>query len=486
MGLQVLRSILGLFLTPILLGALGRERFGLWGVLQQFVAYARLADLKPSAALKFSLAVSQASDDGLRKRQEVGAAVVVWVLSIPLLLGLGAGLSFFGVHLIELSGRSVREEFAVAAFVGVAAYGLVRLAEIPGDVLRGVNLDYRSAGVRAAGVVVESMVLAIASVAGLTLPALVVIGPAVAVASGLLLLVVVRRHVPWWGCQRPSWGVVAGFARMGGWITVLGLSGLLLDASEIALTGVLAGPLAAGVLVASGASARLAASVVSSAASAANSGLAGLCGARRWRDVARARHHLRALATIGGAVAGGLIIAFNRAFVEMWLGHDMWGGTALNVSLAIGMVAALMVRVDGAIVDGMMLFRGKAIWTFVSASLAVALAVVLHSQVGLAGIVSGFAAGRVAQGVFLCRLIDRSAGGALQLGYGPVRPMLAIVLIWPLALAADWYLAIRSWHELLVWAGSLGGLFTLGAWYVGLHAAERRLVLERVFDNRLP
>ena len=87
--------LVGFFLTPFMVAGLGDYSFGLWQVLNRLVGYLTPASGRPTYALKWTLVNQQASNDYERKRRYVGSTLIVWLLFLPILLGLGGIVAWF-------------------------------------------------------------------------------------------------------------------------------------------------------------------------------------------------------------------------------------------------------------------------------------------------------------------------------------------------------------------------------------------------------
>jgi len=77
---------------PILVTGLGRSLYGVWEMLGRLVGYLTAGDGRPTQALRLVVATMQDSDDDAAKRRYVGAAFVVWILFLPVILAAGAVL----------------------------------------------------------------------------------------------------------------------------------------------------------------------------------------------------------------------------------------------------------------------------------------------------------------------------------------------------------------------------------------------------------
>src|SRR5918997_242269 len=76
--------------TPILVAGLGSSLYGVWQIVSRLVTYMQAADGRPTQALKWVIAHSQASDDTEAKRRHVGSALGVWLLFLPVMILMSA------------------------------------------------------------------------------------------------------------------------------------------------------------------------------------------------------------------------------------------------------------------------------------------------------------------------------------------------------------------------------------------------------------
>src|SRR5882724_501421 len=71
--------------TPILVAGLGSSLYGSWQMLSRLISYMTAADGRPTQALKWVIANRQADDDVVAKRRQIGSALGVWLMFLPVL-----------------------------------------------------------------------------------------------------------------------------------------------------------------------------------------------------------------------------------------------------------------------------------------------------------------------------------------------------------------------------------------------------------------
>src|SRR3989454_10090745 len=187
---------------PILVTGLGRSLYGVWEMLGRLVGYLTAGDGRPTQALRLVVATMQASDDNAAKRRYVGAAFVVWILFLPVILAAGAVLVWAAPTITQAPPElQAPVRLGVALLVGGLLFA--NLASLPESVLRGMNLGYKRMGLQAALEIVGGALTAGAIGAGVR----------VAGAAGSPIgfpapprppvRVVVAKNSPWVGGPRP-------------------------------------------------------------------------------------------------------------------------------------------------------------------------------------------------------------------------------------------------------------------------------------------
>src|SRR3990172_1308605 len=139
------RWLVTFILNPLLVTGLGDFGYGAWQVLGRLIGYISPAGGRPTQALKWTIANQQASTDYEEKRQQVGSAVAVWLMFLPLVSLLGGTLAWFIPSWLD-APLEWYSSIRWAAALLVANLLFTNLAEIPQSVLRGENLGYKRMG----------------------------------------------------------------------------------------------------------------------------------------------------------------------------------------------------------------------------------------------------------------------------------------------------------------------------------------------------
>ncbi len=473
---QAARFIVGFAVTPIVVRGLGAELYGVWVMLQQTAGYLSLSDLRPMGTLKFTLAVRQHLDDVDEKRRQIGAALIIWAVTLPILLALGAIAVWAAPSFIRTGPQYI---WPVRLTMGLLVLSIIldRGLSLPANVLRGVNLDYKAMGLNAATILLGGLLTVLAIWAGWGLP-----GVAGASVMGILLssgvrYLVARRVVSWFGMARPLRHEVIDFARLSAWLFFSALGALLLMASDFLVVGWVLGPKAAAVYAITGAVLRMSIGPLEQLISSGVPGIADLCGRGEWDRVGKVRleMHLAALAAI--TVVGVGVLTLNQSFLGLWVGEGFYGGRALNFLLVIIALETLMFRVDGVIVDTMLEFRAKTFISIACGAASLLLGVWLASVWGLPGMALGIFLARLGSLAGLPFIIAKKGVPVIRYLKSMVRPYLAATIILIICYFASSLFLVQTWLSLILSGGLLSLLSAGFIWLVGLTPDQRKMLL---------
>lgn len=465
--------------TPLLLRGLGPERYGIYVITLQVVTCLVLLDLRTAGTLKFLLATAPDIDDAERRRL-LGAAALLWSVSIPLVAG---GAVAAALVLPSTSGvpEILRAEAGVALLLLTAAMALDRVSSLPSQALRGANLDHRGAGPEVLALLIGGVAPAVAALLG---------GNLVVVAATFLITMVpvaairwrvASRHLPWLGIARPHRREVKLLATTGSWLLLGDIGDVALLSTELLVVGSIAGPVAAATYAATSLLIKSVGGPLVELLAAGGPGLAALGATGNIRRLLDARRELLVLATGALATVATAVAALDRAFVSVWLGRDVVGGAGLVACLVLATCLAVLYRTDGVVADTQLAFKPRAIAGVASGAVGIVLGILLGSAYGLAGVAGGFALGRMPLLVVTPLLLSRRLGVQVGALVRPlVRPALAATGAVSLGVVGDrWSDAMPIWALPPLWVAWAAAGFAIW-WVAGLSRRDRASVVTTV------
>jgi O-antigen/teichoic acid export membrane protein len=475
------RAIAGLIVNPILLRFLGDAGFGSWQVLQRLIGHAAPAGGRPAEALKWVTANRQASDDDEHKRQAVGSALAVWVIFLPVLLPIGLVVAWFAPVWLQADPSNYLV-VRLAAVVLVADLIIAGITNIPWAAMAGQNVGYKRMGLTASLEFVAStfLILAVMLHGGL-------VGVAVATvcgtaAIGTVYFLLARRYVPWFGYASPDRPAIKQFlglswwfllwnlvmkVTMGGDIVVLGIAGSASQVTVYTLARFIPVTIMAGVT-----------SMIFGMAP----GLGGLIGGGETHRAARVRNETMAASWLLATVACAGVLVWLRSFLTVWVGERFYPGAMATFVIAVMIVQLTAIRVDSNIIDLTLNLRRKTLLGVVSAALSVALAWTLVSvfDLGIVGVVTGFAVGRIVQSLAYPAMVGRFlAIPPSEQVRGMLRAATTTAVLFAATSAIGRVLLVPSWPGLILGAGVTAVVLALVAFFGGLSARQRAWLLGR-------
>src|SRR5256886_4782335 len=313
----------------MVVAGLGRSLFGVWEMLNRLVTYMSAADGRPTEARRLVVSSRRAVGAEALRRRAVGAALLIWVLFLPLIAAAGAILIWIAPTITQVAPELRAGVRAVTALLLVSFF-LTLVAGVPESVLRGMNLGYRRMGLQASLNVLAGLLTVLAVRAGLGLVGLGGAQVVVAMVTGLLFWLLARRYVHWFGVARPRPADVMPLLSMSAWRSAEEAVAKLLLACDVIILGWVVSPAVVTTYVLPGYAPRTATGIHVFAAGGADPGLGGLIG-RGEQDRARAvRRELLTLTWLFATTVGVTVLCWNRSFLAMWVGPQNYGGARLQ------------------------------------------------------------------------------------------------------------------------------------------------------------
>lgn len=475
-GLDYAATIVVAFvLNPILVARLGDAGFGTWQVLKRLVGHATPATGRGTEALKWAVAHRQSSSDYDDKRHQVGSAVAVAFIFVPVLAVLGGVLVWFAPGWLEIQAPAYGRVRLAAALL-VANLIITNLTHIPRSVLLGENLGYKRVGLSTSLVLVGGGLSVAAVLLGTGIVGLAVALLVTTLLSGILFFLIVRHYVTWFGIAKPSLKGLGQFLRLSGWFLLWSLVIQMMTGSDIVVLGIAGSTqevtsytlarylptmiLALGTIVIFG----------------ILPGLGGLIGAGDMERAVLVRGETMCFTWLVATVAGTAVLVWEQSFLRLWVGEAYYPGAVAMLLIVLLILQFALIRTDSNIIDLTLELRQKVLLGLLSTGLSVVLAWVLLSgfRMGIVGLLVGFIVGRSIQSIAYPLMVGRVLGIPLQAQLkGTVRPGLVTSLLFAAATMLGTVVSVASWPGLVLAAGSSAITLGLVAFFVGLSERQR-------------
>lgn len=476
------RWLITFILNPLLVTGLGDFGYGAWQVLIRLIGYLSPAGGRPTQALKWTIANQQASTDYAEKRQQVGSAITVWLMFLPLLSLIGATLAWFIPGWLNAPAELIPSVRWATALL-VANLIFTNLAEIPQSVLRGENLGYKRMGMTTMFVLLGGGLMALALFFKTGLIGVAFANLITTVLTGVLFLVIVRSYVKWFGVSKPVFSAVRKFLSLSWWFLAWNLVLQLLKAGDVVILGIFD----SAELVTHYSLTRYIPEtiigVVAIIVFGVTPGLGGIVGKKDFEKANQVRGELMIFTWLIVTVFGATMLLWNHSFVNLWVGEEYYAGAVSNLLIILMVSQFVFIRNDANIIDLTLDLRSKALIGLLSAGCSALLSGILVGvfKLGIVGLTTGFIIGQLILSIgyplIVGRFFEISTASQLKVILRPA--LITIFLFVPLALLGK-YIIVKTWISLVLTAGTTTGLLSLLTLYLGVTMEQRNSLLNRI------
>ena len=342
--------IVGFLITPLMVAGLGNYLFGMWQVLNRLIGYITPASGRPGFALKATLANQQASTDYDQKRRYVGSTLVIWVLFLPLLIGIGGIVSWFVPDWIH---APLAYTWVVRAVSGLLVLNMIvdTLSSIPQVTLQGENLGYKRMGMSVVLVLVGGSFTWLALYLNTGIIGIAAAVVASTLSTGLFYLWVVRTHTPWFGIARPRQTDTRQMLGLSWWFMGWNLVTSLLLASDVVVLGLLNSVESVTNYTLTKYVPETMIGVIVIIIFGILPGLGGIIGTGDYERAVRLRDEINAFIWLVATTLGASILIWNRVFIGLWVGAEHYAGSIPNLLVVVAAMQLALIRSDGNIID---------------------------------------------------------------------------------------------------------------------------------------
>ncbi len=476
------RAVVELVVSPLIVGGLGAAVYGAWRVLWQWSSYVWGASGRSAQALQYAIANRQWTATDQEKRQLVGAALLVWVLFIPLVLTAGVLGVWLVPHLLDVPAGQVTPLRVAAAILVVDALAVTVLT-LPRSALVGENLGYTRMGASTALVVVGGGLMVGAVQLDLGLPGLAGATLLTTLLTGLVFWLITRKRLPWFGASRPSRSMARWFVGLSAWFLGWKLVLELMIASDVLVLALFV-PLS---VVAAFALTKWVADAMNQVlgllVQATIPGIGGYLGSGARDRAAGLRGEVMSLVWVLGTAAGTAVIVWNETFVGLWVGDQLYAGSTVTLLLVVLAFQLALIRTDTFVIDVALVPRIKVIAGSGAAVASIGLAALGAGPLGggMVGLCLGMIAGRCVLGFSAPVAVGRVLGVPLgQQVRAVLRPALVTAALFAAADLLAQQLPGGSWLLLVPGVAVTACLALVVAALAGLTSRQRNRLVGRV------
>lgn len=481
--LDTLVGLIAAFLiTPLILVYLGDTVYGSWIVVMQLVTYMAILDIRPMSVLKLTLAKEQNSDDTINKCRQVGAAMTIGFMMMPVYLTIGTLFVYYIPELLHVPPDSI-ESVRWASSILVFAYAAANITALPMVVLEGTNSAYRVFGLNAFIAVLISLADygAIRLDLGLEIIALnKLLGQ---LLKSFIAFFIMKKGVPWFAVNRPHRSDLSRFFKLSGWMLVLSVAYIVGNYSQMGLVGIFLGPAVVTVYSLTSSIMNRTKGPLQQILSVLRPGTGDLYGRKAYEDLIRVRKEIINFTNGCLFVVGAVVILNNESFISLWVGERYFAGSNINFLVVLLVFFTLHNGVDSNLLESMLAMRARSVIGLISMLVSLVSAILLlKTSLGLEGFVLGLLAGPLLELIcfpwVMAPLLFTSVRKLYTDLFYPL--LLTVPVLYLLSVFAAEWTVWKSWSAFLVGGMASGLVASLWVWLVQFGTKDRAMVHRRL------
>jgi O-antigen/teichoic acid export membrane protein len=367
----IVNTLVALVLNPILVNYLGSTYFGIWKSIDHFLGFASIADGKGSQALKWTIANQEASNDLDKKRREVGSALFVWFVFLPVLSGIVSLLIYFSPFLVK--GIDESEYNLVRFLVFLLGLNLIitPLFGISESILVGVNKGYIANYVKLFWLIVSSFLMYVVLYSGYSIEELALVTLAITTFRGIHYFFICKHNVSWFNIKKPTKNDLSTFFKFSSWKLIWSFIARFLMSSEIIFLSILVSATSVSQYIFTGYIAIVGITLSAIVSSAITPGLGRLIGNKEFGKSREIIKQLRELLLVTSFFIAAAMLLLNKSFVFLWAGEKLFLGDLNNILIALLMIQLILIRNEAFLIDLSLNIKSKVMIGFVSVILSV-------------------------------------------------------------------------------------------------------------------
>ena len=383
-----------LLITPLILNGLGQYIYGVYSLINKASGYLSFVDLRPTAILRYKLAVLQHSSDISEKKKFIGAALYLSTICFPIILLAGIVVSYIFPVIFNIANEYIT--ISRAALIVTAVFlGLQSFMGVPEAILRGNNIEYKTIFIEPVRNLAYIGFVWVALSLNYGILGVIFASFASYLIAFLLKLFLQKKYLPEYTPQKPDKEQITEFSKRGGWYLFSSFSFHLLQSLDVIIIGFFYTPVFVTIFTLTKTLAfRMSESVVMLTGSI-SAGLGDLIGRKDKNSLLKIRYQLIRVNFIIGFILFSYFYLFNSSFINLWVGENNFAGNGVNLLLCLTIPFILLSMSSQIFVDAYLRFNYKAIIIFFSSIVSIGFSLLFVKFWGIVGIALAILLGRV-------------------------------------------------------------------------------------------
>lgn len=383
-------------LTPIILNGLGRQLFGIYSIINKAEGYLSFVDLRPTAVLRYKLAIIQGKEDRIEKRKYVGASISLSFLTLPIILFFGFFLSYYFPTIFNIN-EEYRTISQVAIMIIASFLAIKGFFSIPEAILRGNNLEYKGIYIEPLRYLIYGVLVILFLKLKFSLLGIVAAIILAYIVSFILKLIVQIKYCPEYSPLKPEKRHLKGFLNNGLWYLISSVGTQLHNSFDIVLIGILGTPeevtiyaLTKSILF------RVSESIIT-VLSSITAGVGDLISRNETEKIINLRATVLKFSLIFALSLIGYFLCFNESFVALWVQRSNFAGNNVNTLLCIAILFMILAMAEEIFINSLLNFKKKSMIVLQAALIAISFSFLFYDRYGFMAIAVGLVLSKLYQ-----------------------------------------------------------------------------------------
>lgn len=482
---KVTSIIVHFIIKPITLFFLGANLFGVLEMLNKMTEFMASADFRSATTVKWVLSVERekSSTDILNKK--ISAGFFASVISIPIYLLIGSVIIYMSPYITKVH-ENLYLEVRTCASVLVISFIITQVFFIYEQILQGMNMAYKRIGVRAFITILGGVLTYLLLFWGMGLTGVVLSNLAVVVLTGVSYWLVVRENLKWVRIVKVRFDEILSFVKVSiGFmfekiisvfsrsldVLILGYFITTEVVSQYSITSYLFISLSGFILMFMN-------SYITAISPLAKSD-------EDKNNLLNARAEMWFMQILIYSYFLVLVVLFNRSFVGLWSGHQMYVGWLCNLLIIIYIICRCIADIERSFLCMYLKLKEANLNALFSLVLLCILSIPLIITFALPGLLFSLVLSQMLMVALNVRSLKRIVNTNLHtLRYMDLRFVITIIVVNVMAILGGTFLNVDSWLVFIVIGVITSLLVAAIYYYVALGGFNKHIINKYIHKTR--
>lgn len=392
----ILSFFIQFFTTPFILSSLGTELFGVYVIINKIQGYVSMIDLRPTAILRYKIAATQTENNLIKKREYIGATMIISLLIFPFILLVGWILSICFQLFFQINENHIqigKYSILILSFL-IAIKGFLG---IPEAIVRGNNSEYKLFFVESLRLLAYGFFIWLSLDLGYGLIGVMFAIFITAIIDYFLKLLMRMKLYPLFTFIRPKKSIVKDFFNSGSWYMLSSFGNQILNSADIIILGITTSSSLVAIYSLSKMTLIRISESIGNILGSISSSIGHLISDNNFNRLKEIRSLLFRVNLVIGVVLVSYFIIFNSSFVGLWVNSSNFIGNKLNFILCFMAILTLKCHTYEIFINSLSLFKEKSIIIFSINFLFITSAFFFSTSHGISAIVVSLVLSKLVQ-----------------------------------------------------------------------------------------